>query len=209
MKTRISIAIAAVLAVSGVALTAAPASLAVTRALEATAGTEADFVQKFTPKGFTRERAEQGRVVFGPAPKMRWEYRKPEQKIFVFDGTTSWLYAPAERQVTVAKLTDDDRKALPFVLLADPAAIRSAYEVREAREGGLVRTTLEPRGGSAGVLRDLVVVTGARDGKLRSIAYVDRDGNRTMFEFTNFRAARSGEETFRFSAPAGVEVVGD
>lgn len=207
MKTRMWIMTVAALAFSGAAL-AAPASLAVSRALEATAGTEADFVQKFTPKGFTRERAEQGRVVFGPAPKMRWEYRKPEQKIFVFDGTTSWLYAPAERQVTVAKLTEQDRKALPFVLLSDPGAIRSAYQVREVREGNLVRTTLQPHG-SAAVLRDLVVVTGFRDGKLRSIAYVDRDGNRTAFEFANFRTARTGEETFRFSPPAGVEIVGD
>lgn len=208
MKIRTSVLTAIGLAAWIVTAAAAPAPLAVEKALAATAGTEADFVQKFTPKGFTRERIEQGKVVFGPAPKMRWEYRKPEQKLFVFDGTTSWLYTPSERQVMVAKLTAEDRKALPFVLLSDGAAVRTEYDVKEAREGDRIRTTLRPRAAAA-LLRDLVVLTGARDGKLRSISYVDRDGNRTTFEFTNFRSSKVVEATFRFSPPSGVEVVGD
>lgn len=187
---------------------AAPAGggIAVERALAATAGTRADFVHKFTPKGFTRERVEQGVVLFGPAPKMRWTYEKPEKKTFVFDGKTSWLYAPADRQVTVATLTERDRKGLPFVLLADAAALRAEYTVKETRSGSEVRTELLPRTPAA-LVQDLVVVTAAKDDVIRRIEYADRQGNRTVFQFSNVRREAAPAGAFRFDPPAGVEVV--
>src|SRR5687768_2595387 len=86
------------------------------RALQAVAGLQADFVQRFTPHGFKVAQVEKGSVVFGPAPRMRWSYFEPEKKTFVFDGQTSWLYIPAERQVTVAKLDDKAKQEIPFLL---------------------------------------------------------------------------------------------
>ncbi|MFN2441049.1 MAG: outer membrane lipoprotein carrier protein LolA [Thermoanaerobaculia bacterium] len=202
---RLSIAAVTLAAAAAIA---APAGngIAVERALAATAGTRADFVHKFTPKGFTRERVEQGVVIFGPAPKMRWSYEKPEKKTFVFDGKTSWLYAPADRQVTVATLTERDRKGLPFVLLSDAKALRAEYTVTEKRSGSEIRTELRPRTPAA-LVQDLVVVTAAKGDALRRIEYADRQGNRTVFQFSNFRREAAPADTFRFDAPAGVEIV--
>ncbi|MGH9458691.1 MAG: outer membrane lipoprotein chaperone LolA [Thermoanaerobaculia bacterium] len=197
------------LIISLFAVLAFPASgreLAVSRALQANAGMRADFVQKFTPAGFTRERVERGEVVFGPAPKMRWSYEDPEEKTFVFDGTTSWLYAPADRQVTVARLGETERKGLPFVLLSDPAALQASYAVAERRDGSVVRTELRPKSGDA-LVRDLVIVTGATDGRIRRIEYADAQGNRTVFEFSGYRRASVDANTFTFTPPAGVDVV--
>lgn len=176
------------------------------RSLEVTAGQQADFVQKFTPKGFTRERVEKGSVVFGEAPRMRWSYTAPEEKVFVFDGSTSWLYAPADRQVMIARLSEEDRKGLPFVILSNSESLRASYEVRETTANGVVTTRLTPKS-TAALVRDLVVTTNARDGRPRRIEYSDRQGNRTVFEFTNYRKAAVGASTFRFDPPAGVEIV--
>ncbi|HEY0592073.1 MAG TPA: outer-membrane lipoprotein carrier protein LolA [Thermoanaerobaculia bacterium] len=197
-----------IFALLAAAAVAAPgrSGLSVERALGATAGTQASFVHRFTPKGFTRARVEQGQVLFGPAPKMRWTYEKPEKKTFVFDGSTSWLYTPADAQVTIAALSDRDRKGLPFVLLSDPAALRAAYTVTERKTAAEVRTELKPR--SAGALvQDLVVVTGIKDDRIRRIEYSDRQGNRTVFQFSNFRPAKVAPDTFRFDPPPGVEVI--
>lgn len=196
------------LAIAGIvpATSAVAAPAAITRSLQATSGQQADFTQKFTPRGFTRERVERGSVVFGDAPRMRWSYTEPEEKLFIFDGATSWLYAPADRQVTVARLTEDDRKGLPFVILSDPAALEAEYDVKETKGSGVVTTTLTPKT-TAALVRDLVIVTNAGNGKIQRIAYSDRQGNRTVFEFANYRAAEVGPKTFRFDPPAGVEVV--
>ena len=190
----------------GATLMAAPQPMAVNRALSANEGYQADFVQKFIPKGFTKERVERGTVIFGSAPRMRWSYRAPEKKEFVFDGSTSWLYAPADRQVTVATLGEKERKSLPWVLLSDPASLGREYKVRETRRGGEVETVLDPRSADA-LVRDLTVVTGASDGRIRKISYADRQGNRTTFEFTGYKPVSTGKEMFTFEAPAGVEVV--
>src|SRR4051794_25502127 len=69
------------------------------RAAAAMAGQEAQFTQRFTPKGFKNSQAESGTVLFGTLPMMRWSYAKPEEKLFVFDGTKSWFYVPGDRQV--------------------------------------------------------------------------------------------------------------
>ena len=79
-------------------------------AVAAIAGTEASFTQRFTPKGFSTSQVESGSVIFGTLPMMRWTYIKPEEKVFVFDGTQSWFYVAADKQVTVATL-DDRRKS--------------------------------------------------------------------------------------------------
>src|SRR5437773_12257973 len=98
------------------------AAAEIDRAAAAMAGTEAQFAQRFTPKGFTNSQVESGSVVFGTLPMMRWTYAKPEEKVFVFDGTRSWFYVAADKQATVATLDDRRKSELPFLLIGDPAA---------------------------------------------------------------------------------------
>src|SRR5258708_28042473 len=77
-------------------------------ATAAMAGMEASFTQRFTPKGFTNSQVESGSVIFGKLPMMRWTYSKPEEKVFVFDGSLSSFYVAAYKPVTIA--TNDDRR---------------------------------------------------------------------------------------------------
>src|SRR5437763_17148236 len=86
------------------------------RAAAALAGTEAQFTQRFTPKGFKNSQIDSGSVVFGTLPMMRWTYSRPEQKIFVFDGSHSWFYLPAEKQVTMTTIDEQRRSELPFLV---------------------------------------------------------------------------------------------
>src|SRR5881396_3427662 len=85
------------------------AAAEIDRAAAALAGTEAQFTQRFTPKGFKNSQVDSGSVVFGTLPMMRWTYSRPEQKIFVFDGSRSWFYLPAEKQVTMTTIDDQRR----------------------------------------------------------------------------------------------------
>jgi chaperone LolA len=175
-------------------------------AMPALNGYEADFVQKFTPKGFRNPQVERGTVVFGKLPNMRWIYASPEAKTFVFDGETSWLYAPAERQAYRKQLTAADKAELPFLVMSSGAAMTRAYEVRERRSPDGVTITLRPRAANAS-LREIALTTAAADHRLRRLEYADRQGNRTVFEFSNYRKASTDAATFSFRPPAGVEVV--
>ena len=197
------VSIAFVMTLAAFAATAQAA--AIDRAATSMAGKEAQFTHRFTPKGFKTSQVEKGTVIFGSLPMMRWNYTAPEQKLFVFDGTRSWFYVPADRQVTVADLDDRRRSELPFLVLGQAAARAKEFTVKEQKRGAKVVTTLQPRN-TAAAIRTVTITTNAAN-LIESLDYTDKDGNRTVFEFSGYHPARTSAETFRFNAPAGVQIV--
>jgi len=176
------------------------------RAAAALAGTEAHFTQRFTPKGFKNSQVDSGSVVFGTLPMMRWSYAKPEAKIFVFDGNRSWFYLPGEKQVTVTTLDEAHRRELPFLLIGDAGARDRNFIVRETTRGGNVIATLQPRAASA-MIRNVTITIAPATHAIQRVAYSDRDGNETTFDFSGFTRRTVTPDLFRFTPPAGVEVV--
>jgi len=77
---------------------------------------EADFTEIY--QGAGAGRSESGKLWLKKPGKMRWEYRSPEEKLFVADGHNGWLYLPAEKQVRKSsmKSLDDLRSPLAFLL---------------------------------------------------------------------------------------------
>lgn len=195
----LSLLIAAALHVS-----AAPNAL--DSAAKAMSGMEASFTHRFTAKGFKTSQTESGSVVFGELPRMRWTYTSPEEKVFVFDGTSSWFYVPADKQVTQGRVTDARKRELPFLMLGDSAARDRAFVVKQSNAGGNVVTTLTPRE-KGSIMRSVTVTTSPSTNLISRIEYTDRDGNRTSFDFSGYHRRAASAETFRFNPPAGVQVV--
>jgi chaperone LolA len=176
------------------------------RAATAMSGMEASFTHSFTAKGFKNSQVERGTVVFGSLPAMRWSYSKPEEKLFVFDGTQSWFYVPADKQVTLGRVTDARKRELPFLLLGDPAARDKHFVVKQANRGGNVVTTLTPRAQRA-LMKSVTVTIAPSTHLIQKIEYSDRDGNRTSFDFSGYHRKAATPGTFTFAPPAGVQVV--
>src|SRR5215470_12570090 len=76
----------------------------------------ADFTEIYQGVGI--ERTESGTLWLKKPGKMNWEYRSPEEKLFVSDGKDAWLYLPAEKQVRKSSLKnlEDLRSPLAFLL---------------------------------------------------------------------------------------------
>ncbi len=189
-----------------VASSVAAAEIELDRAAAAMSGMEASFTHRFTAKGFKTAQVESGSVVFGDLPKMRWSYSRPEEKLFVFDGTTSWFYVPGDKQVTLGRVNDARKREMPFLLLGDPAARERHFAVKQQNRGGSVVTTLTPRD-KAAVVRSVTVSVDPSTHLIRSIDYTDRQGNRTSFSFSGYHRRAASAGTFRFDPPAGVQVV--
>jgi outer membrane lipoprotein carrier protein len=185
-------------------LTAAPLEL--DRAASAMSGMEASFTHRFTAKGFKNAQVESGSVVFGALPMMRWSYAHPEEKLFVFDGTTSSFYVPGDKQVTVGRVTEARRRELPFLLIGDPIARDRAFAVRQQSKGGAIVTTLQPRDASS-LVRAVTVTISASTHLISGIEYTDREGNQTSFDFSGYHRRAAPAELFRFNPPAGVQVI--
>jgi outer membrane lipoprotein carrier protein len=190
--------------IAAISLNAAPTAL--DRAAAAMSGMEASFTHRFTAKGFKTSQVENGTVVFGALPQMRWSYASPEQKLFVFDGTNSWFYVPGDKQVTTGRVTDARRKELPFLLLCDPAARDRVFVVKQQNRGGNIVTTLQPRD-KASIIRAVTVTIAPSTHLIQRIDYTDRDGNQTSFSFSGYHRRAASANTFTFAPPAGVQVI--
>jgi outer membrane lipoprotein carrier protein len=175
-------------------------------AAAAMAGMEASFTQRFTPKGFTNSQVESGSVIFGTLPMMRWTYAKPEEKVFVFDGSKSSFYVAADKQVTVATIDDRRKSELPFLLIGDPNARERLFVVKESRSGRSTVVSLQPRDASA-IIRNITLTIAPNTHLIQQLQYSDREGNRTVFDFSGFRRRTLSPDLFRFTPPPGVQVV--
>jgi chaperone LolA len=188
------------------AITVSAAPIELDRASTAMSGMEASFTHRFTAKGFKTSQVENGSVVFGTLPKMRWSYTSPEEKLFVFDGSNSWFYVPGDKQVTTGRVTDARRRELPFLLLGDPVARERVFVVKQQNRGGNVVTTLQPRD-QGSVIRGVTVTIAPSTHLIQRIDYTDRDGNQTSFSFSGYHRRAATAETFTFAPPAGVQVI--
>jgi outer membrane lipoprotein carrier protein len=203
MKAR-SLTLVTALVLASLSASAAP--LALDNAARAMSGMEASFTHRFTAKGFRNSQVETGTVVFGELPRMRWSYTRPEQKLFVFDGSTSWFYVPSDKQVTMGRVTDARRRELPFLLLGDPVARDRAFVVKQQKKGANFVTTLQPRD-KAALMKSVTVTIAGATSLIQRIEYTDRDGNRTSFDFSGYHRRAASADTFRFDPPAGVQVI--
>lgn len=174
-------------------------------AIAATSRHSAGFTHSFQLHGSEQEIVESGLVTFGDLPQMRWHYKSPEEKLFIFDGRTSWLYVPADRQVSIHELTDSERSNLPFLLLENEESARRDFVISSSKRGGEIVLSLTPRGQAQ--IRDLELSLDPKTKRIRAISYLDLEGNVTRFEFDRFRKAPYDAGQFRFEAPAGVEPV--
>ena len=173
--------------------------------LKSMSGQQAQFVQRFTPKGFKKEQVERGVVVFGNPPQMRWSYSGPDEKIFVFDGKTSWLYSVADKQVQISHLDAAKQKSVPFAFLWNREALRE-YSYAETKRSGRVEITMKPSSNDA-AFKVVSLQIEPSSHSIQRLEYSDRSGNRTVFDFTNYKKTTIAADAFRFTPPAGVEIV--
>ncbi len=213
MSLRVIVAALPALGLVASALPAAPSSLTaveVARRVEkrhaALHSFSAAFVQTYHSGTLGRSIQESGTVAIRRPGRMRWEYRKPEHKLFVCDGVSAYFFVPEDRQVTVKPI--EGSEGLAFRLLLGELNLLDEFSAKLAPSppGFTPRLVLTPRKPSA----ELDEVTLDIDAQFRivGIEILDPEGNRSQFVFTNLRENPDlPDKLFHFSIPKGVEVI--
>ena len=166
----------------------------------------ARFVQTYRSGLIGREITEKGVVSIKRPGRMLWEYREPEKKTFVANGKTFYFYVPADRQVIVRPQAKD--KSLPALLLSGQSDVLAEFAVSldDTAPAGLRRLRLVPRKADPEV--EWVTLDVDAADRIRAIAVVDVQGNRSRFEFDGIKEnVGLKDRIFEFRPPAGVEVV--
>ena len=165
----------------------AMALLAKATAAYATGGAFASpFTQIYTPAGFSTARRESGTVWVQAPERLRFDYAAPDVKVFTYDGGEGRFYSPEDKQLTIHRLSTDERARLPLVFLEKPEALAERYEISRDPSGAVV---LKPR--SADSELAWLKLTIASSGLVDALSYQDTSGNRTEFRFEAWKAGKA------------------
>jgi outer membrane lipoprotein carrier protein len=175
-------------------------------------GLAADFTQLYHDSS-GRQLREQGTLLLKKPGKMRWEYRQPEQKLFLTDGKKVYFYVPAERQVTITTIKEADDPRIPFLFLLGRGDLRKDFtriEISEsespARAGNVVLELVPKRANSN--YKRIFVEVDPQGIQLYRLVFIDAAGARSDFLLSNYRENfLAGDDQFEFDPPAGVRVL--
>lgn len=174
---------------------------------DATTGFRANFVQAVESATLGQKVESRGTVFFKKPGRMRWEFHEPEQLV-VADGTFFWLYQPQDKQVIRMPFQQAFRSNVPVSFLTGVG--RLDQDFLPSLRGMTDRTysvRLTPkRDAEATGLLDLEVDAETFD--ILQATITDPLGNTTQVRFTNIdRHALPDDALFRFTVPAGVDVI--
>jgi outer membrane lipoprotein-sorting protein len=167
----------------------------------------APFTQIYSPAGFATARRESGTVWIQAPQRLRFDYEAPEKKTFTYDAGEGRFYSPADKQLTVKKLSADERARLPIVFLSDPDELARGYAIAaEPVADGGARIKLTPREKRPELA--WLSATLAPDGAVRELSYEDEAGNRTEFRFEAWKREKPRPDAdYRVEGPKGTRTV--
>jgi outer membrane lipoprotein carrier protein len=172
----------------------------------------ADFTEIYQGSGM--ERTESGMLWLKKPGKMRWEYRSPEEKLFVDDGRDGWLYLPAERQVRKSSMKKLNDIRSPLALLLgktklekELAGLSFAPDIQTWHTEDVILRGV-PRGMEDTLRQVLLEIT--PEHAIARILLYGTDDSITEYRFSNQKENLAVPDAkFRFSPPPGTEVIAD
>ncbi|MEP6471471.1 MAG: outer membrane lipoprotein carrier protein LolA [Acidobacteriota bacterium] len=166
------------------------------------------FTQIYTPAGFATARRESGTVVLQVPQRVRFDYTAPEKKAFTYDAGEGRFFSPDDKQLTVRRLSEEEKARLPIVFLTQPADLGRQYEiaVEPGEAASSTRILLTPRVPRPELAWLRLAIDGG--GSVSGLSYQDSAGNRTEFRFDAWRTEKARPAAdFRITGPPGTRIV--
>jgi outer membrane lipoprotein carrier protein len=199
------------LAVTGQPQTRPPAedvAAALQKKYDAVRDFTADFVHESEGGLLRKKQVERGIVQVKKPGKMRWDYKSPEQKLFLSDGRRIYLHVPADNQVMISPVPEQDQATTAVLFLVGKGNLTRDFTVSYVDGGGsdAYALRLQPKLPE----RDydwLQLVVDRQSLQIRSLTAADSQGGRSTFQFSNFKENTGlSDKTFTFKIPRGAEV---
>jgi len=150
-----------------------------------------------------------GKVYVRFPGKMRWEYEKPEKRIFITDGQKLWVYLPADNQVQIASAPVFFRDGKGASFLSDIKLIRQKFEItlEKSTEDFFYELNLVPIEKTLDVSKVHLSVTRNTFTIVRVITY-NSYGDENRIEQVNLQFdVPLDDALFSFAIPKGADVV--
>lgn len=175
--------------------------------LQNTSTLKAEFSQIVIAKNGRKPQQSSGLVAISRPGKLRWEIRKPFPQLVVGDGEKVWIYDQELQQVTVRKAGQAIGSS-PAALLAGNNDLEKNFNLSEGGASeGLNWLEATPKAGDSGFES---IRLGFAGNDLKAMELRDAFGQTTQVRFSRLeRNPALPGGYFKFTPPAGVDVVGE
>ncbi len=160
--------------------------------------------------GIVRKAA--GDLYFARPSKMRWEYKKPDNQMFLADGEFLYFRPTDSKQVFKRKIGEGALGGkIPLLLFFGKGEMASMFAVESSepvRKGAATAMRLVPKGDGAPEVKRIDLVIENEQLHIVEIHIYDKLGgtNHLYLEGIVFNPSLPADQ-FRFKKPAGTEVV--
>ncbi len=173
------------------------------------------FNQTLTSPVFKKVIREASGVIYYAKPgKIRWEYKKPEERLYLIDGEFFWDYDPKAKQVLKVPVGDALAGDIPHGFLFGAGDLRKDFKVKllgSTTQGPDVgyRLSLEPRDKDLRtVMSDLLLIVDPDNYGVVASTFTDAQGNINHYSFSDIVVnPKLKPELFKFKIPHGVKVI--
>jgi outer membrane lipoprotein carrier protein len=162
-----------------------------------------EFTQIYTPAGFATSKRESGTVWIQAPQRLRFDYTAPDKKVFTYDAGEGRFFSPEDKQLTIRKLSPEEKARLPVVFLTQPEELARRYDIQLDASKAVL---LKPRQQTPDLawLKLAIMPSGA----VEALSYEDGSGNRTEFRFEGWRAEKARPAAdFKITGPKGTRIV--
>ncbi|WP_047533896.1 outer membrane lipoprotein chaperone LolA [Methylotenera sp. N17] len=167
----------------------------------------AEFKQEVVDKQGRKVQKVEGTMQLQRPNKFRWDYQKPYEQQIISDGKQVFLYDVDLQQVTVRDLSKTLGSS-PAAMLAGGEAVEKSFTLKNAvRKDDLTWVLALPKDKESGFDR---VLLGFKEGQLKKMELYDSFSHVTHIAFNQIeRNPALTTQTFLFTTPKGVDVVGE
>jgi len=202
----------AALAASAFSVTPEEAVDKLEKALKAASSLQARFEQFHYSMSVSTPLREKGDLYLQKPDRMRWEYKDPQDKVFLYKEGVLEMYIPEEKQLTRSRVPREALESDIFGIFLGVMSFKEAYVIEDnpfPTDAAHVRQVkLTPR--TEGEFSHILLEIDERTWLLSRAIFLEWAGNKREFVFTQVRTGvRLSPKTFELKVPPDTEIIDD
>ena len=171
---------------------------------------QAKFEQFYYSSSISTPLREKGDFYFLKPDLMKWEYKEPEKKIFLYKQGYFQFYLPEDNQLIRSSLSQEAHKAEIVTLLSGNSRIPDNYKVEfssfPTKNSKAIQLKLIPKKETD--YDYILLEIDPRDWLIRKTIFLDWGGNKTEFNFSKIKTNVSfNQKIFELNLPPDVEII--
>ena len=180
------------------------------RALKAAGTLKADFEQSHYSMSVSTPLKEKGEFFLARPDRMRWVYKSPQDKVFLYKDGLLEMYLPEDRQLTRSRVPPEALETDIFGIFLGKISFEEAYVIENSPfptdAAGVRQVKLTPR--TEGDFSHILLEIDERTWLLRRAIFFEWTGTKQEFLFNRVRTGvRLPPATFELKVPPDTEII--